>query len=346
LAEAGFLLTGVPAELGGVWESPPASVRAVAEIHRALARGDPSVALVASMHPTVLMAIGWLAFPSATSPYDEAWQEQRRWAFQTALDGHWWGTITSEPGSGGDMAKTRAVARRAEDGSYRVSGQKHFGSGSGVSSFMMTTAVAEGEDAPDVFVLDVRDQPWDGSTGMTLTAPWDGAGMIATQSHAFRFDDFPARRLAWPIQSRREADGAVRDGCIRTIWAAVTLGIVETALAAAREQLGRRGQLRPFEQVEWNRAETEGWLVEQAYEGMVRAVERREQIERQVLMGKLAIAELAESALSRLSRALGGGAYTRASPFAHWYEDVRAVGYLRPPWALAHDTLLESLRGG
>ena len=45
---------------------------------------------------------------------------------------------------------------------YRVSGDKHFGSGSGVTSFMITTAVPEGEDAPALFVLDVRDRPWDG----------------------------------------------------------------------------------------------------------------------------------------------------------------------------------------
>jgi hypothetical protein len=36
---------------------------------------------------------------------------------------------------------------------------------------------------------------------------------------------------------------------------------------------------------------------------------------------------------------LGGGAYTRHSPFAHWFEDVRALGFLRPPWGFAYDRL-------
>jgi hypothetical protein len=53
----------------------------------------------------------------------------------------------------------------------------------------------------------------------------------------------------------------------------------------------------------------------------------------------VAIAELAESVLSRLSRVIGGGAYSRGSPFAFWYEDVRALGFLRPPWGLAYDQL-------
>ena len=41
----------------------------------------------------------------------------------------------------------------------------------------------------------------------------------------------------------------------------------------------------------------------------------------------------------RLTRVLGGGTFSRRSPFAHWFEDVRALGFLRPPWGLAYDTL-------
>ena len=89
----------------------------------------------------------------------------------TAADGLQWGTITSEPGSGGDMLRTKSLAEPDDaDGpipgaSYRVTGDKHFGSGSGVTSFMVTTAVPAGEEAPTIFVLDVRDRPWDGSAG-------------------------------------------------------------------------------------------------------------------------------------------------------------------------------------
>ena len=57
------------------------------------------------------------------------------------------------------------------------------------------------------------------------------------------------------------------------------------------------------------------------------------------LRAKEAVAELAEATLARLTRVLGGGAFSRRSPFAHWYEDVRALGFLRPPWGLAYDNL-------
>jgi alkylation response protein AidB-like acyl-CoA dehydrogenase len=69
LAEAGFLLTGVPVDHGGIVESVPTSTRAVAGMLRTLARGDSSVALVASMHPAVLYATGWLPLSDAPQPH-------------------------------------------------------------------------------------------------------------------------------------------------------------------------------------------------------------------------------------------------------------------------------------
>ncbi len=54
LAETGFLHTAVPEQAGGLWRSVPESTRPVAEVLRTLAGRDPSVALVASMHPAVL----------------------------------------------------------------------------------------------------------------------------------------------------------------------------------------------------------------------------------------------------------------------------------------------------
>jgi hypothetical protein len=58
-----------------------------------------------------------------------------------------------------------------------------------------------------------------------------------------------------------------------------------------------------------------------------------------VLRAKQAVAELAEASLGRLARVIGGGTFSRRSPFASWFEDVRALGFLRPPWGLAYDTL-------
>ncbi|HET7721288.1 MAG TPA: hypothetical protein VFK43_15085, partial [Acidimicrobiales bacterium] len=59
LAEAGLLRAPLPVERGGLWRSVAESTRPLCELHRRLAGGDPSVALVASMHPAVLSY--WLA---------------------------------------------------------------------------------------------------------------------------------------------------------------------------------------------------------------------------------------------------------------------------------------------
>ncbi len=339
LARAGFLLTGVAAEDGGLFESVAASTRPVCEILRSLARGDASVALVSAMHPAVLSF--WHATPTVSGRDASRWSEQRAEVGHLAAGGAWFGTITSEPGSGGDILHTKATARSDAGGIWRLSGQKHFGSGSGVTSFMLTSARPDGEEEPDWFYLDMRGVPWDGSRGVTLIAPWDGHGMIATQSHGMAFDEFPAIRFAWEGHWRAISEAA--GPFVASLFTAVILGVVEAAVALAGEQLGgKKDSLRPFEQVEWANAEQEAWLMRQAYEGMLRAVETEPAPLATVLLGKTAAARLAEECLRRLVRIIGGATFGRHSPFGFWFEDVRALGFLRPPWGLAYDGLLAS----
>ncbi|HME61358.1 MAG TPA: acyl-CoA dehydrogenase family protein [Candidatus Binatia bacterium] len=76
LRDAGFLLTGVPVERGGLWVDIVRSTRAIAEILRALAAGDSSVALVSAMHPAVLSF--WLATSVAPAPYTDGWTRNGR----------------------------------------------------------------------------------------------------------------------------------------------------------------------------------------------------------------------------------------------------------------------------
>jgi hypothetical protein len=165
--------------------------------------------------------------------------------------------------------------------------------------------------------------------------------MIATQSHAMLFEDFPATRCAWPAHLQQIVLAAAP--YVASSFAAVIVGIVDAAMDAARKQLApRHDGLRAYEQVEWSRAEQEYWLIQQAYEGVLRAVESERDPLRSALRGKAAIAELAESALARVCKIIGGGTFSRTSPFAFWYEDVRALGFLRPPWGLAYDQLFQA----
>jgi alkylation response protein AidB-like acyl-CoA dehydrogenase len=341
LAAAGLLRTGLPASRGGLWRDLPSSTRGICEIYRALARGDSSLALTTSMHPAVLAF--WLATPEVPEPDADMWRRQRDTVFDGVEKGASWGTITSEPGSGGDVSRTRTVATRSQgDASgeaWRLTGQKHFGSGTGVTSYMLTTALPDGENEPDWFYVPVAGNPLDGSEGITLVAPWDGHGMAATQSHALAFDGAPAVRFSWPGHLRDLIDNAAP--FIGTLFTAVVLGIVEEAVDTARQQLApRAAEMRAYEQVEWAQAELEAWTMAQVYEGALRAIESGRPAAGAAIRAKTAGAQLAESCLGRLCRVLGGGTFSRRSPFGHWFEDVRALGFLRPPWGLAFDGLV------
>lgn len=347
LRAAGLLAAVVPEAQGGLWVDVATSTASLCAVLRDLAGADPSVALVSAMHPAVVGF--WLALPDEGA---EAWREQRAAVVASAADGAQWGTITSEPGSGGDVARTTTVAEpdtdTESDGSarlpgdrVRLHGMKHFGSGSGVTDFMITTARAEAAPGPGFYVLDVRDRPWDGSAGLTLVAEWDGMGMAATQSHAMRLDGCPGVAMAWP--GPIEEVTAAASPLIGCLFTAVVLGVLDEAVATAKAQLApKAGELRPYEAVEWAQAELEHWLAQQALAGALHALESGPHpvAVHAALRAKEGVAQLAESAMTRITRVLGGGTYSRRSPFARWFEDVRALGFLRPPWGLAFDGLL------
>ena len=340
LRDLGIPLMAVPVEFGGTWESLAQSARPLCTLLRTLAAGDPSITLASAMHLGVL---GSWRIPTVPDPYNDAWQKQRKEVFQTVVDGAWWGTIVSEPGSGGDTGLTRSrCVREAPDSlKYRISGEKHFGSGSGLTSFMTTRALADGETTPDLFFLEVRNQPWDGSTGMRLSAPWRGHGMMSTNSHAFEFTDYPATRVAWPGHQAELM--AANSGLGGMSWSSCIAGVVDAAMDYTRQRLREArtqgSNLRAFVQVEWTRAEQEAFLIDRAWEGTLQMLDQGVIDRRTILMTKESVAELSESVLTRLCKLTGGTAYTWYCPLGGWLEDVRALGYLRPPWALAYDNL-------
>lgn len=345
LADTGFGRLIVPVDHGGSWTTLNESGPVIVETIRALARGDQSVALVASMHPAIVAF--WTAAAEAPEPHRAAWAAQRVEVFESVLEGNFWGTMTSEPGSGGDIMSTRATAEPvdSEPRRYRLRGQKHFGSGSGVLSYMITTARPDGLGHPLGFYLDLRHQTWDGTGGLEITHPWDGMGMKATQSHAVMLDGVEATAFAWPGSIAVAAPSAAAIGL--PMFCAVIVSIVDEAMAEAERRLTGR-ELRASDEVEWARAQVEHWMLTQAMDGLVRALatQRVETVAADAVKAKLGIADLAEALVGRICRVVGGGAFSARSPFASWYEDVRALGYLRPPWALAYDQLIEARRSG
>jgi alkylation response protein AidB-like acyl-CoA dehydrogenase len=105
LRAAGLTRLPVPVAHGGEWTDVATSLRPICEALRILAAADPSPALVSAMHPAVLSF--WLA--NEAEGHD-AWAHQRTAVVSSAASGSQWGTVTSEPGSGGDVTRTRSIA--------------------------------------------------------------------------------------------------------------------------------------------------------------------------------------------------------------------------------------------
>ena len=174
--------------------SPAPPARATADVLRALAHGDSSVRCCRDASDRLGDR---LATAAAPPPFADSWGRPaaagvRRWP-ATAPVGH---DHLGALGSRRDVTHARRVAAWSH-GAYRLSVRSISAAGRGVASFMITNAVPAGESESDCSLLDLR-VSLDGLTGMRLVAEWDGQGMIATQSHAFAFADFPAMGFAWP----------------------------------------------------------------------------------------------------------------------------------------------------
>lgn len=335
LADAGYLALSVPAEVGGSWQGLTQTGPRLAETVRELARGDASVALVAAMHPAVLAF--WHAGTN-DNPLSEL-TAQARTHFASALEGHWWGTLMSEPGSGGDIGKTKTVATIDADTSTAfLSGEKHFGSGSGQTSYMVTTA--RDDTGVNLYVIDMQTKSWTGEDGLTLIRRWDGHGMCGTQSHAFSLSDCKARRA--DASKPFEAAKAHISNLSAVLFCAVIVGVLDEAFAFALKGLAtKRADMRALERVELVRATNEHWQAARLYD----AARDRMGLDGGILhahQAKYAIARHAENSLGRLTKVVGGSSFGRTSPLGQWAQDVKALGFLRPPWALQNDQLFDA----
>jgi hypothetical protein len=149
----------------------------------------------------------------------------------------------------------------------------------------------------------------------------------ATQSHSLEFTAFPARRIAWsgPIDPNKLSH---------------VIGPVHVHGRDYRHCGGgppgrpgsnwRAAGLRPFEKVEFSRAVARSMAAREGVRGILADVEAGHP--HTVHYAKASVAELAESILTRLCRVIGGSTLSRHSPYGYWAQDVKALGFLRPPW--------------
>ncbi|MFJ4617208.1 SfnB family sulfur acquisition oxidoreductase [Streptomyces sp. NPDC088812] len=221
LSASGLLAVTVPAGHGG------ADVRAetLAEIFRLLGSADGSLAQIPQSHFAYVNVIRRQGTP-----------EQQKFFFAELLAGRRFGNAQSEAGTR-HVQDIRTRLEPAPDGSYLLTGVKHYSTGALFADWIPVLARAEDDELHVAYVP--RDAP-----GLTVIDDWDGLGQRTTASGTVRLDgvSVPADRVLPHHLTFRgpQLHGAVA----QLLHAAVDAGIAAGALAEAAEFV--RTKSRPW----------------------------------------------------------------------------------------------------
>lgn len=231
LSGSGLLAVTVPAEHGG------ADVRqeTLAEIFRLLASADASLAQIPQSHFVYVNVI-----------HRQGTAEQRKFFFGEVLAGRRFGNAQSEAGTK-HVQDIRTRLESAADGSYVLTGVKHYSTGALFADWIPVLARAEGDNLHVAYV------PRD-AEGLTVVDDWDGMGQRTTASGTVRLDAVlvPADRVLPHHLTFRgpQLHGAVA----QLLHAAIDAGIAAGALVEAAEFV--RTKSRPW--FEWCRDRRRG----------------------------------------------------------------------------------------
>ncbi len=293
-----------------------------------LARGDGSVALVASWHLNHVASV-------AANP---EWDPELKAMFLGAVVDHGalYNTVASEAGMGspsrGGQYATRAV--HTESG-WRISGRKAWSTGSPELTFAGVAASYEDEqgELQRGWFLVPMDTP-----GVSIDETWDNMAMSASGSHDLVLEDveIPA--------SHKLPDSAKPDGSPWSILVAATyLGVAVAArnfaitFAKDRRPTALNGKaIAELESIQARIARIEMLLLEarSALYGTVAEWEDRPEIRgelgAQMAAAKVIVTNNAIEVTDQAMRVVGSVGLQRKNPLERYFRDVRA-GLGNPP---------------
>lgn len=335
LFDAGVIGAPFAPALGGCGATLPEMVTAI----EAIAAASPSTALIAAM-PAGLAGVVALAADAAPPAFRAGWGDQIARIADDYRAGRIYAACNSEKGAGGSLAATRTVASRQAGGGFALSGEKILASaGRHASTFFSTAKVAPdelpGAGVVEFFLVDVV------APGVIILDDWDGFGMRPTESQTVQYREAPARDLlgfpdfiglVQPLQYWFCLFAAIPLGCARAILQA--LGTPAPTSPAVRLRLS---------EVVMRYEALRAYLVETA--GRMRVAAGADYAAR-VLRTKTYVTQEATRLCADLFALGGGRNYCRTSPVARALADSFAGTALRPPLALALDTLVEQFSLG
>lgn len=221
LSASGLLAVTVPAEHGGA----DVSAVTLAEILRLLGTVDGSLAQIPQSHFAYVNVIR-----------RQGTEEQRKFFFAELLAGRRFGNAQSEAGTRHVQdIRTRLAPR--PDGSYTLTGVKHYSTGALFADWIPVLARAEDDTLHVAYVPA-------GAPGLTVVDDWDGMGQRTTASGTVRLDGVPVPgdRV---LPHHLTFEGPQLHGAVaQLLHAAIDTGIAAGALAEAAEFV--RTKSRPW----------------------------------------------------------------------------------------------------
>lgn len=335
LYDAGVIAAPFAPEHGGSAASLSEMVAAV----EALAAASPSTALIAVM-PLGLAGIYGLGAGIAPEAHRARFVQQIERVSADYRERRIYAACNSEKGAGGSLAATKTVARKDSDGTFIISGEKILASSGRHASTFFSTAKVTQEDLPgagivEFFFIDSS------VSGAELLDDWDGFGMRPTESHTVRYSDARARELVGfpnfidlvqPLQYFFCLFAAIPLGCAKAILRAMGTPAPQSPALRLRlsDAVMRYEALRAY-------------LLESA--SGFRPAAGSEYAAR-VLRTKTYVSQEATKLCAELFALGGGRHYRRNNPVARTLADSFAGTALRPPLALALETLVENFSLG
>ncbi|MFD4506390.1 SfnB family sulfur acquisition oxidoreductase [Streptomyces sp. NPDC058457] len=219
LSASGLLGVTVPAEHGGA----DVSALTLAEIFRLLGSADGSLAQIPQSHFVYVNVIR-----------RQGTEAQRKFFFAELLAGSRFGNAQSEAGTK-HVQDIRTRLERQGDGTFLLTGVKHYSTGALFADWIPVLARAEGDNLHVAYVP--RDAP-----GLTVVDDWDGMGQRTTASGTVRLDGVPvpADRV---LPHHLTFQGPQLHGAVaQLLHAAIDVGIARGALAEAVEFVRTRSR--------------------------------------------------------------------------------------------------------
>jgi alkylation response protein AidB-like acyl-CoA dehydrogenase len=327
LKRAGYFTAPIPVECGGLGVM---SVHDVVVASSRLARGDASIAIGVNMHLVLLLNIvrRWQAAAAAGD-------RRRATAFGASMnaiarDGVVMASAISELGQ--DLTRPRTTATRTPSG-WRIDGRKAFCTMSRAATVLLTAVTFVDGDGVERYGY--AQVPTD-AAGVEIHDDWDALGMRASGSHSVTFAD-----VAVPRSALRggfvagDTDAYMERNLLAGLFhAAASLGIAESAAAAATDGASRRAEPD---------ARTRMLIAENVIElGASRATLARSAtlvddsdpdvvaLFAETQAAKAFVNEAAARIVDRALAISGGAGYLNGHPLARAYRDVRAGSFMHP----------------